>query len=264
MKRRTVLYGLLAALPAGMTTLPARADVYANITGAKKIRVATDLAIPPAGMVDDKMQPIGADVEVAQLLAKDWGMELEFVQTTGATRIPNVQTGKADVIISTLSVTPERAKVIDFTKAYAVLQSVVGGKKGLEPKNYDDLKGLAVAVTRGTTQDTELTALAKDHGFRMIRFDDDATLVTAAVSGQADLVATSASLVAQMKAKNPDRGFEPKFLVRNFDLAMGVKKGETKLAEELNTWITANPKNGKLNEIFRKYYGTDLPAEMRG
>ena len=45
------------------------------------------------------------------------------MQTTGATRIPNVQTGKADIIISTLSVTPERAKVIDFSKPYAALQS---------------------------------------------------------------------------------------------------------------------------------------------
>lgn len=263
MKRRTVLYGLLAAAGASLFAAPARADEYDDIIKAKKIRVATDLALPPAGMVDDKMQPIGADVEVAQLLAKDWGLQLEFVQTTGATRIPNVQTGKADVIISTLSVTPERAKVIDFTRAYAVLQSVVGGKQGLNPKNYDDLKGMSVAVTRGTTQDTELTAIAKDHGFRVVRYDDDATLVTAAVSGQTDLVATSASLVAQMRQKNPARGFEPKFLIRNFDLAMGVRKGEPKLKEKLNAWIEANLKNGKLNEIFRKYYGADLPAEMR-
>ena len=86
---------------------------------AKKIRIATDLAIPPSGMIDAAMKPTGSDVETAQLLAKDWGLELEFVQTTGATRIPNVQTNKADIIISTLSVTPERAKVIDFTKPYA-------------------------------------------------------------------------------------------------------------------------------------------------
>ena len=111
---------------------------------AKKIRISTDVAIPPSGMMDSSMKPTGSDVETAQLLAKDWGLELEFVQTTGATRIPNVQTGKADIIISTLSVTPERAKVIDFTKPYAVLQSVVGCLKiaddqGLgRPEGQDD------------------------------------------------------------------------------------------------------------------------------
>ena len=108
------------------TTAAAHADLLDDIMKAKKIRIATDLAIPPSGMMDANLKPTGSDVETAQLLAKDLGLELEFVQTTGATRIPNVQTNKADIIISTLSVTPERAKVIDFTKPYAALQSVVG------------------------------------------------------------------------------------------------------------------------------------------
>jgi polar amino acid transport system substrate-binding protein len=261
MKRRVVL---MSAGAFALAPLAARADVFADATKAKKLRVATDLALPPAGMVDDKMKPIGADVEVAELLAKDWGMELEFVQTTGSTRIPNLQTGKADVCISTLSVTPERAKVIDFTKPYAVLQSVVGAKKDLALKNYDDLKGRAVAVTRGTTQDTTLSAIADKYGFRMQRYEDDATLMTAAITGQADIVATSASQVAQMKLKNPARGFEPKFEITKFDLAMGVKQGEPQMLAKLNEWIAANLKNGKLNAIFTKYYGTELPADMRG
>jgi len=242
----------------------ARADVLGSLTAAKRIRVATDMAIPPAGMIDDKMQPTGSDVETARLLAQDWGVELEFIQTTGATRIPNVQTGKADIIISTLSVTPERAKVIDFSKPYAVLQSVIGATKDLALKDWPDLKGMVVAVTRGTTQDTELTAMAADRGFRVARYDDDATLVTAAVTGQAVIVATSASLVNQMGIKNPARGFEPKFVIRNFDLAIGVKKGEPELLKKLDAWVTENLQNGKLNAIYKKYYNTDLPAGMRG
>lgn len=256
---------LLASFATGLLLAhgPARADVLDSVTSAKRIRIATDMAIPPAGMVDDKMQPTGSDVETARLLAHDWGVELEFVQTTGATRIPNVQTGKADIIISTLSVTPERAKVIDFSKPYAVLQSVIGAKKDLALKDWADLKGRTVAVTRGTTQDTELTAMAAERGFRMARYDDDATLLTAAVTGQADIVATSASLVNQMGAKNPARGFEPKFVIRNFDLAIGVKKGEPELLKKLDAWITENLHNGKLNVIYKKYYNADLPAEMR-
>lgn len=264
MRRKTFIRALAVLVLLGGTATVARADIYDDAIAAKKLRVSTDLALPPAGMMDAQMKPIGADVEVAQALAKDWGLQLEFVQTTGATRIPNVQTGKADVIISTLSVTAERAKVIDFSKPYAVLQSMVGAKKDLALKSYADLKGRTVAVTRGTTQDTELTAISAEHGFKMQRYDDDATLVTAAVTGQADIVATSASLIAQMGLKNPARGFEPKFLIRNFDLAMGVRKGEPKLLEKLNEWIAVNLKNGTLNAIFKKYYGAELPAEMRG
>lgn len=52
---------------------PASADLLDDIMKAKKIRISTDLAIPPSGMMDSSMKPTGSDVEVAQMLAKDWG-----------------------------------------------------------------------------------------------------------------------------------------------------------------------------------------------
>lgn len=252
----------------GTTTLAcagqaARADMLDDITKAGKIRIATDLAIPPSGMIDNAMKPTGSDVETAELLAKDWGLQLEFIQTTGATRIPNVQTNKADIIISTLSVTPDRAKVIDFSKPYAALQSVVGCLKSLDVKGWDDLKGKTIAVSRGTTQDTTLTNM-KERNLTLSRYEDDATMVTAAVSGQADCVATSATIVSQIGVKAPARVFEPKVSITNFDLAIGVKKGEPKLLEKLDAWVGQNLKNGKLNAIYKKFHGTELPADMRG
>jgi polar amino acid transport system substrate-binding protein len=258
---RTTRSALVASCLA-VFALGAQADLLDDITKAKKIRISTDVAIPPAGMMDSNMKPIGSDVETAQLLAKDWGLELEFIPTTGATRIPNVNTGKADIIISTLSVTPERAKVIDFSKPYAVLQSVVGAPKGTPIKDWADLKGKSVTVTRGTTQDTELSAMAKDRDFTVVRYDDDATMVTAGATGQAQMVATSVALVNAISNKNPQKPWEPKFVIRNFDLAIGIKQGEPRLLAKLNEWVAANLKNGKLGAIYKKYYGVDLPAAM--
>lgn len=261
MKRNLLATTLLAAGLA-LSCQAAMADQLDDIMKAKKIRIATDLAIPPSGMIDGAMKPTGSDVETAELLAKDWGLELEFVQTTGATRIPNVQTNKADIIISTLSVTPDRAKVIDFSKPYAALQSVVGCLKTANVKSWDDLKGKTIGVSRGTTQDTTLTNM-KERELKLSRYDDDATMVTAAISGQADCVATSATIVSQIGVKAPARAFEPKVTITNFDLAIGVKKGEPKLLEKLDAWIVENLKNGKLNAIYKKFHGTELPANMR-
>lgn len=258
---RTARTALVASCLA-IAAVAAHADLLDDIMKAKKIRISTDMAIPPAGMMDASMQPSGSDVETAKLLARDWGLELEWVPTTGATRIPNVNTGKADIIISTLSVTPDRAKVIDFSKAYAVLQSVVGARKDLAIKDWADLKGKSITVTRGTTQDTELSAMAKDRDFRVVRYDDDATMVTAGATGQADIVATSVALVNQISSKNPQRPWEPKFIIRNFDLAVGIKQGEPRLLAKLNEWVGANLKNGKLSDIYKKYYGVALPASM--
>lgn len=226
-----------------------------------EIRVATDLSIPPSGMLDASMKPVGSDVETAELLAKDWGVKLKFIETTGPTRIPNLQTGKADIIISTLSVTPQRAQVIDFSRAYAGLRSVIGAP-AYENKRLGRFKGHAITVTRGTTQDSMLTKDAMKNGVTIQRYDDDATLVTAAVSGQAYAVATSATLVNQIKKQNPKLAFEPKMTLTVFDLAIGLKKNEPELKEKLDQWIVTNLKNGKLNAIYEKYHGEPVPAEI--
>lgn len=242
---------------------PAFADLLDDIMQAKTIRISTDLAIPPSGMMDGSMKPTGSDVEVAELLASDWGLKLEFVQTTGATRIPNVLTGKADIIISTLSVTPERAKVIDFSRRYATLQSDIGCLKSLNVKDWSDLKDKTVGVSRGTTQDTMLSNM-KDKDLKIARYDDDATEVTAAVSGQVDCVGTSATIINQIGVKNPARAFESKIPLATFDLAVGLKRGEVRLMDKLNGWIAQNIKNGKLNAIYKKFHGVELPPDMRG
>ncbi len=262
MTKRGFLGGVaaLALLMGG--TAPAWADHLDDIMKSGTIRIATDVAIPPAGMMNSQMQPIGSDVETARLLAKDWGLKLEFVPTTGPIRIPNVLSGKADIIISTLSVTPDRAKVIDFSRPYAVLQSVVGGAPNIHAENIAGLKGMTVAVTRGTTQDTRLTQLAAANGFTVQRYDDDATLVTAGATGQSPLIATSVALVNAVDQKNPEAHFAPKFVLDNFDLAIGLKKSEPQLLAKLNQWVLANLKNGKLDAIYKKYYKTDLPASM--
>ena len=83
----------------------AKADELDDIRKAGKIRIAIDLGVPPYGMTDEKLQPTGLDVETAQALAKDWGLQFEHVPTTGASRIPSLQTGKADLVISSLSYT---------------------------------------------------------------------------------------------------------------------------------------------------------------
>ena len=123
---RTASTLLLAGLALMSIAVPAQADTLDDIRKAKKIRIAIDLAIPPFGMTDDKMQATGSDVDLARLLARDLGVELEIVTTTGPTRIPMLQTNKTDIVVSTLSITPERAKVIEFSLPYADDPSVVG------------------------------------------------------------------------------------------------------------------------------------------
>lgn len=236
----------------------ANADALDDIKKSGKIRIAVDLGVPPYGMTDDKMQATGSDIETAKLLAKDWGLQFEHVPTTGAARIPALQTGKADLVISTLSITPERAKVIDFSLGYAVLRTVIAAPKSVNVKSLADLDGKTVGTVRGTTHDTQLTREGPK-GMKLVRYEDDATEAQAFLSGQVDIFSTAELLVAPIDRKNPSRQVEVKFVLDTFKLAVGVKKDEKRLVEEVNKWILANLKNGKLDEIYKKFHGNGLP-----
>jgi polar amino acid transport system substrate-binding protein len=253
---------LLAALCLAIA-LPASADVLSNVMARKKLRVATDLGIAPFGMLDGSMKPTGSDVEVAHALAADWGVELEFVNTTGPTRIPNVNTDKADLIISSLSVTEERAKVIDFTKPYSFIRTtVIAPVADTSVKDWADLRGKSIAVVRTTMQDVELTPKAAALGFTVVRFDDDATAITAAVSGQATYLGLGDPQMRTINQRAGKKAFDAKLVIKQFPIAMGVKKGEPALLAKLNEWITANARSGKLNAIYKKYHEVDIPAEF--
>ena len=253
MIRRSTLLKATLAFTAVAAMASAHADLLDDIKAAKKIRIAIDLGMPPYGMTDGQMNPTGSDVETARLLAKDLGVELEIVQTTGANRIPFLQTGKADIVVSSLSVTPERAQVIDFSVPYAQILSVVVGPKAEAIKSFDDLAGKRVATTRGTTNDKLATEGAK--GAQIVRFEDDATLLTAVASGQVEIAATAPSMIKAIRDNAPQRDIEVKFVMKEFPLGIGMRKGEAKLQKWINDWIQANTANGKLTAIQKKFHG---------
>ena len=257
---RTASTLLLAGLALMSIAVPAQADTLDDIRKAKKIRIAIDLAIPPFGMTDDKMQATGSDVDLARLLARDLGVELEIVTTTGPTRIPMLQTNKTDIVVSTLSITPERAKVIEFSLPYADYPSVVGALQTLSIRQLSDLDGKKVAVVRGTTQDSDLTKQAK--GAQLVRYEDDATMALAVASGQVDILATARSLLPAISKKNPARTLEPKITMQTFYLAVGLNKNEPRLLAWVNDWVKANLQNGKLGAIYKQYHGIDIDPAM--
>lgn len=238
----------------------ALADALASIKEANKIRVGIDLGAPFYGYIDENMQAVGSDVEAAKLLAQDLGVELEIVQTTNSARIPNLLSDKADLIISSLSITPERAKAVDFSIPYGAIQAAVGAPKSVDIKGMDDLVGKAVAVTRGGPQDKLVSENAPQA--KVMRFDDEAASITAAASGQADIVAITPPIIHAIGKRNPEREFEVKFVIQSYQLGVAMRKNEPQLMEWVNGWVRENLNNGKLNEIHLKYAGVPIPEEI--
>ncbi len=263
-KQSLVRRGLVIGAMLAATAVPmlAHADVLDNIEKTKKIRISIDPAAPPYSSKDAALDFVGSEVEVAKLLAQDWGVTLEIVPTNPASRIPYLLSDKADVVISTLSITAEREKVIDFSVPYSGIQIIVGAPRATKLSGLSDLSSLTIATVRGSTNDMELTKAAPA-GTKIVRFDDDATAITAIISGQANAYGTAPALLAPVNQRKPDLAMEPKLVIKTNLTGIGVRKGETRLKEKLDTWVRANLRNGKLNAIYRKHHGADLSPEVK-
>ena len=105
----------------GLAASGAHADQLADIKKAGVVKVATFDANPPFGSVDPKTHElVGYDIDFAKALAKTLGVKQELVATNPANRIPLLQSGKADLIVADITITPERAQVVDFSTPYFV------------------------------------------------------------------------------------------------------------------------------------------------
>lgn len=256
--RRAFALGAVALTLAAASFSAAAADTLKEIQSRKKLLVAIDLSVPPYGMTDANMQPQGSDVDVARALAKDMGVPLEIVQVSGPNRIPFLMTHKADLVISSFAVTPERAKVVAFSAPYSVNQLVIGAPKATAIPKLADLDGKRVAVVRGNLQDLVLTKQAPK-GATLVRYEDDATANTALIAGQVDAIGTPSFTVQTLAQKNPAKNLEVKFMVSATPLAIGLRKNEPELMAWVNTWIEKNTANGVLNKIYKQHMGIDLP-----
>jgi polar amino acid transport system substrate-binding protein len=253
--RATALLGLVVA---GSNL--ALADVVDDITKAGVIKVGIFEDFPPFASLGTDMQIQGYDVDMANLIGKALGVKAELVGITGQNRIPYLTEGKVDMLLS-IGFSDERAQVVDFTKPYAPYYIVVMGPREIDVKGPPDLKGKTIAVNKGTLEDTEVTKVAPE-GADVQRYNDYAGVISAFLSGQAQLMVVGNDVGATILAKQP--AIEPieKFHLLTSPSNMGVKKGETRLREKLDDIIAAMRKDGSLNELALKWLKQPLPKDF--
>jgi len=259
--RRPLVLGLIAAAAAVCASGVHAQAALDNVMKAKTIRIAIPTDYPPYGFVGPDMAPQGLDIDMARLIAARLGVKAELIPVNSNNRIPYLQTGKAELVISTLGKNPEREKVIDFTAAYAPFFQAVFAPKSSNIKTYADLAGKTVAVTRGAMEDQELNKVIPS-GVDVRRFEDNNATIAAYVAGQTNAIATSASVAGNMIAKNPKIQAEYKLLLKESPNFIGMNKGEDALKAKVNGIIAAAKADGTLDKMSKKWLGRpvgDLP-----
>lgn len=256
---RLVTLALLLAVPAALAAAPARAEsTLDKILKEKKIRVAIDVGNPPFGIVGTDGQPDGSDVAVARQMAKDMGVELEFVQVPSTGRIPALLAGRADVTIASISVTTDRAKTVMYCNPNGALQIVIFGPQSVAIKAPADLAGKRIGITRATLEEATVPKMAPP-GTNIVWFDEIGATIQALLSGQVDAVAMTSFAGKTVADGNPDKHIETKLTVTTAFYGPIVRHEDFELRQWINTWLFLNAQNGTLAALYKKYTGLDLP-----
>src|SRR6201996_7893893 len=248
----TVLLAGLAAMR------PAAAQTIDEILSRGTINIGVLVDLPPYGILNDKQEPAGYDIDVAKLMGTYLGVKVNRVPLTSPNRIPFLLTNKVDLIVATFGITPERAKQVMFSIPYSAIENVVFAPKDKNITKLEDLKGLRVGVPRGTVQDVILSSTF-GNDIKMARFDDDPSTYQSLITHQVDALAETGLTGDQIFAQNPGANIERKFILLQQPNGITMRKDQWNLHQWVNTFVYFVKNNGELNAISEKWFHKPLP-----
>jgi polar amino acid transport system substrate-binding protein len=232
-----------------------------SVVDKGKIRVAVLPDFPPFSVQNASGEFEGYEVDIAKELAKALGVKLELVSTDGASRLPLLKAGRTDVNISSWTATDERAKAVGYTIPYVADGASVLFKSGTDIEDYDDLAGKSVSVTRGSTNDIIMTEDFKDT--KIVRFESIADAIAALKAGKVDAAVEGRATVKQEAEKEGDFEALDQPPLRPSLISMGALPDDQVWINYLNNFIRNLNASGTNQELYKKWFGEDLPDVIR-
>lgn len=215
----------------------------------------------PFGYVDENGEYTGYDVYLANKLGEDLGVEIKYVSTEPANRIEYLQTGKVDIILANFTVTEERAKEVDFGKAYmnVSLGVVSPNTKVIESLDNWDGNDEMIVIT-GTTAQTYLMENYPD--ITLQKYDSYTNAKNAFENGNGAAWANDNTEVIAFASQNTDFTVGIPELGGIDTIAPAVTKGNDSLLQWLNEEITTLTGEGFFLEAYdatlADTYGSDF------
>lgn len=246
--------------PAPIVAKPATDGSYDRIKKAGKLLVAIDATYPPMEFVDsDGKTVIGFDVDMATKIAEKLGVKAEFVVMDWDGIIPGLLGKRYDMIMSTMNITPDRQKQVNFVE-YAKMSQVFVSGKGNNIRSEADLAGKLVAVQAETTSQDWLESVKETAKFKDMRTFKAATDTFLEVkNGRADVIVIdepvgryyarldSATFTVTGQAMDP----EP--------VGIAIRKEDVDLAKAVDQAYTELMDSGTVAQISWYWFGIQLP-----
>ncbi|MED5605363.1 transporter substrate-binding domain-containing protein [Fusobacterium pseudoperiodonticum] len=216
-------------------------------SGVIRIGVFTDKA--PFGYIDENGKNQGYDVYFTDRLAKDLGVQVEYISLDPASRVEYAETGKADIVAANFTVTPERAEKVDFSLPYMKVSLGVVSPDGAVIKSVEELKDKTLIVSKGTTAEYYFS---KNHPeVKLQKYDSYADAYNALLDGRGDAFSTDNTEVLAWAKSNPGFTVGIESLGDVDTIAVAVQKGNTDLLNWINNEIKELGKENFFHEAYK-------------
>ncbi len=253
---------IVIVLFVSLAALVVSADALQQIVSSGYLRVGMDAAgYMPFEGTNNNGAWIGFDVDFANLMAKALGVKLKIVPTRWSGILPSLVSGKFDMIISAMTITPKRAIMVNFSIPYftvgqEVLYNTYVYKKAPTLKELLSQKDLTIAVQIGTTGDDAAKAFFKNAKILEFASMDEAALQVALK--KADIAVADSTYVSYMSKKYAQLSSTKETLTtENYGIAM--KQGEFNLLNWVNTFITYEKASGEWQKLYDKWFTNYKP-----
>lgn len=264
MKKSLLFLTALAAAAAIMTGCSGKessSEAGGDSQEQEVLTVAMELAYPPFETKDKQGNPSGVSVDFMKDFGEYIGKEIRIENISFDGLIPSLQTGKADMVMSSMTITEERKETVDFSEPYANALLAVLTNKDSQITSVDDLnqEGKKVAVKTGSTG----YLYAQEHlkNAEIIALQDESACVMEVSQGKADGFIYDQLTIYRNWQNNLDTTnavFIPFQDVEPWGIA--VKKGNTELLDQLNEFIETYREDGGFEELTEKYLSEEKEA----
>jgi polar amino acid transport system substrate-binding protein len=219
------------------------------------LTVCTDSPYAPF-VYDEKGKFTGFDVDLSQQVADSLGVGLDVIDTDfdAITSGEALNADVCDVAVAAMTITGERARVLDFSSPYFDAKQALVTPRGSGLDQLGELAGKRVGVQKDTTGETYMSDYAPE-STRVTAYDDAAGLQAALAAGEIDAAVLDNTVSGEFVSSNPQLK-----LAREFETGeqygMAVKKdGNIPLLREINGTLADLREDGTYQEIFDTYFG---------
>jgi len=224
---------------------------------AAPLRIGMDLSYSPFETIDTQGKPCGISVAIAYALGRYLKQEVLIQNIPFIGLIPSLKTGKIDLILSSMTVTPEREKSIAFSDPYLStgLCLLINIKVPGNTLPELDVKGNTLVVQLGTTG--EAYALKHVKQAKVMSLDREATCVLEVVQGKAAAFIYDQFSVLKNWQNNPQQTKANLAPISKESWAIGIRKSDPELKAQVNAFLKAFRAEGGFQQLADQYLGEE-------